>query len=271
MARLKRPWWQYFWQQPHFIAQHVLILMLGALALTLLVWVNMWLGDAKALADIDWVDVVGESLTAFCFVLALVLLCYLRPNNATTSWMTLGVLWLVLAHVQDALDEWWSVPDQYWFTSVLESLPIGWLLLAVGIAKWLGVHWRTLALLKRYHLQPEAATDDTTGLPSWPALLTSMSQHNWQYLVFVQTSAAMPDWTLLALRSLLNEPSYLVGLTSQRIVIACQQKPEVTLQQWQHILQASPAQLTCRVSCHSMAQLTPEQAIWQADEALSHA
>ncbi|WP_119396044.1 hypothetical protein [Salinibius halmophilus] len=264
MNQIKWPWWQRFWRHPHFLAQHMNTLLMSALVLSLLIGVNAWLGEAKG--AIDWVDVIGETLTAVCFALLLVVLCYLRPNNTTTRWMTLGVLWLVLAHSQDALDEWWSVSDQYWFTSVIESLPIGWLLLAIGISRWLTVHWKTLRLLQSYQFEPEAPMDSSTGLPTWPLLLAKHKQSPRQRLLIVHFTRSMPEWSVLALRDQLPKYSILVSLSSNRLAVACNEA--VILEPWLTLL--AQFNLPVQVSEQVLTNTSPQQALWQAESELSY-
>lgn len=270
MRDLKWPWWQRFWRQPHFLAQHQLSLLLSLVALAALVALNIYLGDIKPLAEIDWVDVVGETLTALSFSLLLVVLCYLRPRNVITQWMLFGMLWLVLAYTQDALDEWFSIADQYWFTSVIESLPLGWVMLMVGISRWLVVHWKTLALLRQYQFNPETPMDVSTGLPTWPLLLAYQQRTAANTLVIVQCQQPVEEWAVLLLRNLLPRASMLASISRERYAIVCQTCPKTALAQWQGILQMHPNSVLVRYSIQDLQASSAQQALWQAEAQLCY-
>lgn len=98
----------------------------------------IWLAELKVLADINWLDVLGEGGSAIAVAVWMVLILGSRPAGRVTDWLTLGLGFLFLSMWQDNLDEFFRFPaDQVW-DKWLESaaMPIGIALLTYGLFHW---------------------------------------------------------------------------------------------------------------------------------------
>jgi len=111
--------------------------LLAALLLASLV-ANLTIGEIKALAEIDWLDVVGEGGSAVALALWLVLILSSRPAGRVTDLLALGLGFLFLALFQDAIDEFIRLPDPQWWDQWLENvaMPLGIALLTYGLFHW---------------------------------------------------------------------------------------------------------------------------------------
>lgn len=92
-------------------------------------------GEPKTLAEIDWLDVLGEGgATVFAFAWFWFFLTS-RPAGQVTRYLSLGLAFIALALFQDALDEFVRFPTAFLWNTLLQSslLPLGMTLLTVGI------------------------------------------------------------------------------------------------------------------------------------------
>jgi diguanylate cyclase (GGDEF)-like protein len=125
------------------------LLLLSLLALIVLI-LSACLGNTKPIADIDWLDVIGEGSTALALGVWLLMILRSRPAGRVTNLLTMGLGFMFLAMWQDALDEFFRLAaGQYW-ESMIESIlmPLGLGLLTYGV--W---HWHKEQLSIRMQLQ----------------------------------------------------------------------------------------------------------------------
>ncbi|MFC3679696.1 GGDEF domain-containing protein [Bacterioplanoides pacificum] len=122
---------------------HRLALHRNKLILIAVLWLSslvatLWLGELKAIAMVDWLDVVGEGGSALALALWLVLILASRPAGRVTDWLTLGLGFMFLAMWQDALDEFVQLVIVQWWDQWLEnfSMPLGIGLLTYGLFHW---------------------------------------------------------------------------------------------------------------------------------------
>lgn len=122
---------------------HRLALHRNKLILIAVLWLaslvaTLWLGELKAIAMVDWLDVVGEGGSALALALWLVLILASRPAGRVTDWLTLGLGFMFLAMWQDALDEFVQLAIVQWWDQWLEnfSMPLGIGLLTYGLFHW---------------------------------------------------------------------------------------------------------------------------------------
>ncbi|WP_435099435.1 diguanylate cyclase domain-containing protein [Arhodomonas sp. AD133] len=101
-----------------------------------LVALNAYFGDVKPAADWDWIDIVGEGATVVFVVIWLVLILSVRPKGPVTALFATGLIGITVACLQDVLDEVYELADGVVWDSLIESLPVGLLLLTAAIAAW---------------------------------------------------------------------------------------------------------------------------------------
>lgn len=121
----------------HLILHRRKLLLIALLAVASLL-ASLWLGDLKPLAEVDWLDVVGEGGTGIALAVWMLLILGSRPAGRVTDWLTLGLGFLFLALWQDTLDEFIRLPGEQWWDQWLESItmPIGMVLLTTGLYFW---------------------------------------------------------------------------------------------------------------------------------------
>ncbi|WP_221799705.1 GGDEF domain-containing protein [Oceanobacter mangrovi] len=95
-------------------------------------------GTPKTLAEIDWLDVVGEGGSALALAVWMMLIIGSRPAGRVTDLLTLGLGFMFLAMWQDNLDEFIRLPGEVFWDHWLESgaMPIGVALLTYGLVHW---------------------------------------------------------------------------------------------------------------------------------------
>lgn len=106
--------------------------------LSLCLAVTWTLGETKRLAEIDWVDVIGEGGSAAAMALWIAFILGSRPQGRVTNWLTLGLGVMMVAFWQDALDEFIRLPAGEWWDQWFESIsmPVGILVLTYGLFHW---------------------------------------------------------------------------------------------------------------------------------------
>lgn len=120
------------WQQHQQKICLALLVLLAHLGLAL------QLGEAKLLSNIDWFDLLGESVALLVVVGWLGLIISSRPPGPVTQWLFYGSLLLVSSNFLNMLDEWVHYPADVRMMSWLESMPapLGMLALTIGLIGW---------------------------------------------------------------------------------------------------------------------------------------
>lgn len=113
------------------------IALIASLALLSLV-ASLIMGDAKPLANVDWLDVFGEGGSAIALAFWMLLILGSRPIGRVTDLLTMGLGFMFLAMWQDSLDEFIKLPSEQWWDQTLESfsMPLGVALLTYGLFHW---------------------------------------------------------------------------------------------------------------------------------------
>lgn len=111
----------------------LIALLLAALTLTF-----AWLGDFKPLAQWHWMDILGEGGMAVMVGVWLVYVRSSRPAGRVTTWLTLGLAFMLVGEWVDALDEFWRLPKSMVWDNWLESglTPLGMVMLTFGLHHW---------------------------------------------------------------------------------------------------------------------------------------
>lgn len=101
------------------------------------------LGSVKAMADWNWMDIVGEGGTAIMSAIWALLILGSRPSGRVTSLLAGGLAAIMLGAWVDCLDEFFSIPQQQLWDNWLESLltPGGMLALTAGLYHWRQEQW----------------------------------------------------------------------------------------------------------------------------------
>ncbi len=125
----------------------LLLLSLGLLVLGLLYGAA---GEAKGVAFIKWMDVVGEGGSALFASAWLLLILSGRPRGLVSRLLALGMGGIILSLWADVLDEFWVFPAAQLWDNWLESLlmPAGMLLLTAAL-----FFWRQEQLVLSEHMQ----------------------------------------------------------------------------------------------------------------------
>jgi diguanylate cyclase (GGDEF)-like protein len=99
---------------------------------------SLAVSNLKTLAEINWLDVLGEGGAATLALVWLLLILHSRPAGRVTQYLSLGLSGIFLAGFQDVLDEFISFPDSVRWDHWIESgcMPIGLVLLTLGIYHW---------------------------------------------------------------------------------------------------------------------------------------
>lgn len=116
--------------------RHLQTLTVAAAAALLLLFAN--LGQAKPVAQWQWLDIAGEGGTAFMAGLWAWLVLGSRPGGRVTRWLAGGLAAVMLGAWADCLDEVFFMQGALhaakWVESVLT--PLGMLALTVGLLLW---------------------------------------------------------------------------------------------------------------------------------------
>ncbi|KZZ46056.1 hypothetical protein A3759_07490 [Thalassolituus sp. HI0120] len=116
--------------------RHKLLLIGGLLVASFTA--TLWIGEAKAMNAIDWLDVVGEGGSAVALAVWMILILGSRPAGRVTDLLMLGLGFMFLALWQDSIDEFIHLPNPQWWDQWLENvaMPIGIALLTYGLFHW---------------------------------------------------------------------------------------------------------------------------------------
>ena len=125
------------------------ILLISLLAAALLL-ASALLGEPKTLADIDWIDVLGEGGSALAVGFWMLMILGSRPAGRVTNLLTLGLGFMFLAMWADTLDEFFHLASSQAWEPMVESLamPFG-----IGVLTWGLWHWQQEQLAIRSQLQ----------------------------------------------------------------------------------------------------------------------
>ncbi|AXV65846.1 MULTISPECIES: GGDEF domain-containing protein [Pseudoalteromonas] len=94
-------------------------------------------GERKALADISWLDIVGEGGIVMMTLTWIFALLISRPPGKVTCFLVLGLGLFMFSASLDLFDEWLHQPTNTWL-SLIESLPapIGMVFTSLGLYQW---------------------------------------------------------------------------------------------------------------------------------------
>ncbi|OZG72424.1 hypothetical protein BTA51_14935 [Hahella sp. CCB-MM4] len=97
---------------------------------------NIQYGYWKSHSDLDWIDIVGEGGAAFFVITWLLILLSVRPSGRVTTFLTAGLIGVFASCFQDLLDELIELPENVYWDSLIESIPLGLVILTYGIWLW---------------------------------------------------------------------------------------------------------------------------------------
>ena len=94
-------------------------------------------GELKPLADIAWLDILGEGGIVLMTLTWIAALLISRPPGKVTSFLVLGLGLFMFSASLDLFDEWLHQPTNTWLTWI-ESLPapIGMIFTSLGLYQW---------------------------------------------------------------------------------------------------------------------------------------
>ena len=107
------------------------------------------LGVPKPMAEWKWMDICAEGGTAVMSALWALLILGSRPGGRVTTLLAGGLMAIMLGAWADCLDEFFTIPAaQYWDNWLEALMPLGMLLLTVGL-----YHWRQEQFTLNEHMQ----------------------------------------------------------------------------------------------------------------------
>ncbi|RZF91944.1 GGDEF domain-containing protein [Pseudoalteromonas sp. CO302Y] len=94
-------------------------------------------GELKPLADIAWLDILGEGGIVLMTLTWIAALLISRPPSKVTTFLVLGLGLFMFSASLDLFDEWLHQPTNTWLTWI-ESLPapIGMIFTSIGLYQW---------------------------------------------------------------------------------------------------------------------------------------
>jgi len=116
---------------------------LGFSVISLQTFINAMVSEVKPVAVLDWFDILGEGGAALFVTTWFVIVVESRPGGKVTYVLASGLIVLFIGLYQDALDEIFLIDRQLIPHGLIESvfLPVGMLLLTVGLYFWRGEQW----------------------------------------------------------------------------------------------------------------------------------
>ncbi|MGY5451978.1 diguanylate cyclase domain-containing protein [Agarivorans sp. MS3-6] len=158
---------------------------------------NLYVGELKTLAEWDWVDIVGEGLSALLVFCWLLLILSVRMKGRVTSLFASGLIMLDLALVQDFLDEFIRLPEAIQWDSLLEASPVGLALITAAFWCWRREQQTTnLYLGKRQHIfaQP-VSLNKSLHLPDLAYLKQALTKRSTNVACWQQTALLLVEVT----------------------------------------------------------------------------
>ncbi|GAC13399.1 diguanylate cyclase domain-containing protein [Aliiglaciecola lipolytica] len=130
------------------LAQHQRLFSVACASLTLSLTLSIGLGQAKALADISWLDMIGEGSVALLSLAWIFFLLVSRPPGRVTSALVIGLSCFLFSAVLDLVDEVMFYEHTATGLSMIESIPsgIGMLIMSYALYQW---HQEQLILNKQ--------------------------------------------------------------------------------------------------------------------------
>lgn len=160
-------------------------------------------GPMKPVPQWDWIDILGEGGSAVLALFWLLLLLSVRPPGRVTHWLAAGLLGVVLAFSQDALDEVVALPDYLVWDSLVESFVYGFALLTFGIWQWSREQWMVNRMFGRREGvdRDHRLLDAVTTLPKQAYLerqlaLVYRTGADWPRLMLVRVEWTPPERSL---------------------------------------------------------------------------
>lgn len=164
----------------NLLTSHIRLLLITLLAISFTLALCLSQGLAKPVADIEWLDVLGEGGIVVITLLWLFFTLISRPPGQVTHWLVSGLLFMHISMLIDLLDEFLSYAQGQAWMSAIESLPapIGMLLTSVGLYWW---HQEQISLNRQLRRRERlfrhpTLTDYVTGLYSAEYMMAQLDQ-----------------------------------------------------------------------------------------------
>ncbi|WP_342807590.1 diguanylate cyclase [Alteromonas sp. M12] len=137
------------------LARHQRLFSVTCASLTLSLTLSIGLGQAKPIADISWLDIIGEGSVALLSLLWIFFLLVSRPPGRVTSALVLGLSCFLFSANLDLIDEFMSYQNAASILSMVESVPagIGMFIMSYALFQW---HKEQLVLNKQLQKRESA-------------------------------------------------------------------------------------------------------------------
>lgn len=97
---------------------------------------NVLIGELKSMGELDWIDIFGQGAIALLVLVWIFVVFSVRPGGKVTNLLVAGFSGIFIQFLQDFLDEIIRLPENIIWDSLIESVPVGFLLLTYGIWLW---------------------------------------------------------------------------------------------------------------------------------------
>ncbi|MCF2946830.1 GGDEF domain-containing protein [Paraglaciecola aquimarina] len=130
------------------LAKHQKLFSIACASLTLSITLGIGLGNAKPLADISWLDIIGEGSIALLSLLWIFFILVSRPPGKVTSALIIGLSCILFTANLDLVDEFIYYQEAVSWLSMIESIPagLGMLIMSYALYQW---HQEQLILNKQ--------------------------------------------------------------------------------------------------------------------------
>ncbi|MEP4889310.1 MAG: diguanylate cyclase [Aliiglaciecola sp.] len=137
------------------LAHHQRLFSVTCASLALSLSLSIGLGEAKTIAEISWLDIIGEGSVALLSLLWIFFLLVSRPPGRVTSALVLGLSCFLFSANLDLVDEVMSYHNAASVLSMIESIPaaLGMLIMSYALYQW---HKEQLVLNKQLQKRESA-------------------------------------------------------------------------------------------------------------------
>ncbi|MDU0355399.1 GGDEF domain-containing protein [Paraglaciecola aquimarina] len=120
------------------LANHQRLFTVVCASFTLSLTVSLGLGQFKPLADVSWLDILGEGSVALLSLCWLVFILVSRPAGNVTTSLILGLSCFLFSANLDLMDEFVFYQESLTWLSMIESIPagIGMLIMSYALYQW---------------------------------------------------------------------------------------------------------------------------------------
>ncbi|MDO6694801.1 diguanylate cyclase [Aliiglaciecola sp. 3_MG-2023] len=132
------------------LARHQRLFSLACASVTLSITLSIGIGQLKPLADISWLDILGEGSVSLLSLLWIFFILVSRPPGRVTTALVVGLSCFLFSANLDLVDEFMFYENSAEGLSMVESIPagVGMIIMSYALYQW---HLEQLILNKQLH------------------------------------------------------------------------------------------------------------------------